>query len=407
MAFVPVLAGSRAYPELRLRWAPTTKPTAVSQTFVDISERLRDWSWGYGRNDELGTFDAGMGFVVLDNSDRALDPTFNAGPWYGNIKPRKVFELVAKWAGVEYPVFYAYARGYPQSWPHSGFDNAVKVNLVDAFGVLQGVDLVVGFTRSIESSGSRITAILDTIGVPVALRDLDPGTVRVGAISVTSAGTSGLDHARSIAIDSEMGQLFVAGDGKVTFHDYARRLNATNQHTFSDRPGALLSYGTTFEADFDETYLWNFVRVTGSAGDDTAQTAKNAASKDDYFELAKSVATQLVSGSDIQQVADRYAGRYAQPEQRAPKLPLNGANRPAAMWPVILGLKPSDRITVERFATSTDPMILVQNVEGIRHVCKPGGPWTTEVATSPADVRTYLRLDHATLGKLDSGNLLS
>jgi hypothetical protein len=49
--------------------------------------------------------------------------------------------------------------------------------------------------------------------------------------------------------------------------------------------------------------------------------------------------------------------------------------------------------------------VLVQNVEGVRHACQPGGPWTTSVTTSPADTRTYMVTGHATLGLSDSGNL--
>lgn len=407
MAFTNVLPGSTRYPEIRLRWAPTTQPTDASQTFTDITDRWRGWDWGYGRNDELARFEAGTGSVLLDNSDRALDPSFNAGTWFGNIKPRKVFELVAKWATVEHPVFVAYARGFPQSYPAAGFDSVVKVDLVDAFAILQGVDLVIGFTRGAELTGARITAVLDAIGVPAALRDIDAGTVIVDAITIDSPGTSGLDHAKQIAIDSEGGQLFVAKDGKVTFHDYDRRLSGSSAHTFTDAAGATLGYGLGFEPAFDETYLWNYIRATGALGDETAQVTEDTASQDDYFKLTKTISTQLVSGSDVKQVADRYALRYAQPELRAPALSMQGAGSPTARWPVILDLEVSDRITVTRFTGAADPMSLVQNVEGIRHSCTPGGPWMTSVATSPADTREYFTLNHATLGELNSGNALA
>lgn len=405
MAFTSVLPRSNLYPEIRLRWAPTSQPTDTTPTFVDITDRWREWSWGYGRNDELARFEAGTGQVLLANADRALDPSFNAGPWFGNIKPRRMFELVARWAGVEYPIFVAYARGFPQTWPSAGFDSIVKVDLVDAFAILQGVDLVIGFTRPAELTGARIAAVLDAIGVPAALRDIDPGTVVVDAINVESAGTSGLDHAKQTAIDSEGGQLFVAKDGKVTFHDYDRRLNAANLHSFSDAKGAPLGYGPGFAPAFDETYLWNYVRATGAAGDTTAHVTEDVGSQDDYHKLTRTVSTQLVSGSDIQQVADRLALRYAQPELRAPALSLIGAAAPAARWPVILGLEVSDRLTVTRFAGSADPMSLVQTVEGVRQSCRPGGPWTTSVVTSPADTRTYMVADHVSLGLSDSGKL--
>jgi hypothetical protein len=402
--WVEVIAGG-SYPTVRLEWAPTTQPTDATQAWEDITDRLREWGWGYGRNDELARFEAGSGHVLLDNRDRNLDPSYDAGQWFGNIKPRRMFRLRYTWDSTVYPGFVAYSRGYPQTYPAAGYDAVVRVDLVDAFAILQGVDLIVGFTRPAELAGARIEAVLDAIGVPAALRDIDPGTVTVDAIEVTTSGTSGLDHAKAVAIDSEMGQLFVAKDGRVTFHDYSRRLNAASTHTFTDDPADDLRYGLDFEPAWDETYLTNYVRVTGAAGDVAAATAEDTASQDDYFLLTKTLSTQLVSGSDVQQVADRYVFRYAEPELRLPSVSFTGAGSPDSRWPVLLDLEVSDRATFERFATGADPMVLVQNIEGVRHVCRPGGPWTLTVPTSPADTSTYMGTGDPTRGLSDSGNL--
>jgi hypothetical protein len=402
MAFTPVLPGSTAYPSVLLEWAPTSKPTDASQTYVDITSRLRDWEWGYGRNDELARFEAGTGYVLLDNRDRALDPTFNAGPWFGNVKPRKMFRLRYQYAGVTYPGFVAYARGFPQAWPSAGADSVVKVDLVDAFAILQGIDLVTGFTRGVERSDVRIGAVLDAVGIPAALRDLDVGTVDVAALTVTDAGTSGLDHARSVAADAEFGALFVAKDGKVTFHNRWRRLNQTSLWTFTDNPGGLRRYAPDMEPAYDETYLWNYLTVAGPVVDDVAATSTDAASVLDYHTLVRPVTSPLAVFNDRQALADYEIDLYAQPALRAPSLPLQGASAPALMWPCILDLEVSDRVTVDRFATSSDPMSFVQNVEGVRHSCRPGGPWLTTVATSPADTTQYWALENATLGLLQS-----
>lgn len=405
MAWTPVLPGSVNYPEILLEWAPTTPPRDTP-VWVDITDRLREWSWGYGRNDELTRFEAGTGSVVLDNRDRAFDPSYDAGTWFGEIKPRRMFRLRARWDSVIYPVFVAYARGFPQTYPALGADSLVKVDLVDAFAILQAVDLVVGFSRPAETTGERIDAVLSFIAVPAALQDTDAGTVTVDAVNITSPGTSGLDHAKQVALDSEMGQLFVAKDGKVTFHDYNRRLNASSLHTFTDDPAGALRYGAGFEPAYDETYWWNYIRVTG-ADNENAYTAEDATSRAEDFTITKPVSTQLVNASELQQDAERYALRYGQPQLRLPALPLTGANNPDALWPVILDLEVSDQIMVERFATSADPMTFVQNVEGIRHSCSPGGPWVTTVPTSPADTASYFTLDDPVLGELDAGNVLA
>lgn len=407
MAFTPVLPGSVNYPEVLLEWAPTSKPTDASQTWVDITTRLRDWEWGYGRNDELARFEAGTGYVLLDNRDRALDPTFNASPWFGNIKPRKMFRLRYRYNSIIYPGFVAYARGFPQQWPAAGADSIVKVDLVDAFAILQGIDLVTGFTRGVERSDLRIAAVLDAVGIPAALRDLDVGAVDVAALTVTDTGTSGLDHARSVAADAEFGTLFVAKDGKVTFHNRGRRLNASSLWTFTDNPGGLRRYAPDMEPAFDETYLWNYLTVAGPHVDDVAATSSDAASELDYHTVVRPVSSPLANFNDRQALADYEIDLYAQPSLRAPSLPLQGASSPALMWPAILDLEVSDRVTVDRFATSADPMSFVQNVEGIRHTCRPGGPWLTTVATSPADATAYWQLEVSGKSELDNTTVVA
>jgi hypothetical protein len=298
----------------------------------------------------------------------------------------------------------AYSRGFPQKWPGGGYDAVVRIDLVDAFAILQTFDLVTGFARGVERSDERIAAVLDAIGIPTGLRDLDVGTVTVAPIEVTAEGTSGLDHAKSVAADGEYGPFFVAKDGKLTFHSYLRRLNQASVHTFSDTAGSPLPYGQDFDADWDDTYLWNYVRATG-AGQDTAAVTRNAASELDYHTLTKTVSSPIAGGSELQQLADRLASIYAQPLLRSASLPLQGASVPASLWPVILDLEVSDRITVQRQPKAGAPIVLQQYVEGVRHQCRAGGPWTTTVPLSPADERTYMVANHATLGLCDSGNL--
>lgn len=387
MAFTNVLPGSTSYPELLLEWAPTSQPTDATQTWVDITDRLRGWDWGYGRNDELARFDAGSGSVILDNRDRAFDPSYTAGAWFGNVKPRRKFRLRAKWSGVTYPVFEAHARGFPQSYPAAGFDALVKVDLFGTEAILQGVDLVVGFSRPAELSGDRIDAVLDAVGIPAANRAVDAGTTTVSAIDVTSEGVSGLDHARAVAADSEFGQFFAAKDGKLTFHDRHRRLHATSLYTFSDDGQ---TYGTDIQVAYDDTYLWNYIRVTDSADSEaTAGVATDSASEDDYHPITRPVSSQLSTANERQALAEYELFLYSQPAERLPSIPFQGAANPSVLWPMLLDLEVSDRVTWERFFASVEPKSLLQNVEGIRHACSPGGPWLSSVAVSPADDNQY------------------
>lgn len=371
--------------------------SAASQTF-----------WVDGVQLETGT--AATRYIETDGAASSRLAT--------NIKPRRMFRLQARYAGSIYGIFVGYAVGFPQSYPGGGFDNVVQVPLVDAFAVMQGIDLTVGYSAPEQKAATRIKELLVEIGFSTLKSVIDGDslvgtfahtpTPRVAALEeVATPGTSSLDHLKAVA-ESAGGQFFVSPSGGfVTFHCYDRRLNQASIHTFSDDPSATLRYESGIDPAYDLTYLWNTVRVTGAGGEDSVETTDDLTSQGEYHIISKPISTLLVSGSDIKQLADRTILRYSEPEQRAAALPLQGANNPSAMWPAILGLRVSDRITIERFATSTDPMTLIQNVEGVSHTCPRGGPWKTTIRTSPADTNTYLELDDGVTNELDNGYMLT
>lgn len=394
------------YPQVQLEWSPTTGGTSASPSWVDLTDRLRDWAWQYGQNDELGQSQPGTGFALLSNADRKLDPSYASGAWFGAIKPRRQFRMQFKWGGVTKAGFLAYARGFPQSWPAQGKDAVVRVDFVDLLGVLEGHDLVAGFSRAAELSGARISAILDAVGVPAGLRSIDTGTVTVAAIDVTDIGTSALSHAKQVAMD-EFGRLFVAKDGTVTFHDRHRRINASNVHmSFSDEVptgfSTVMPYGTEFRPEFDDNYLWNYVRVDGPSSDDTPGVASGGTtSQSDYWSIAKTFSSQLANEPDRSALAQYYVWLYQQARLRVPRIPLQ-----MPVWSFALATEISDQIPVTRFSSGST-MTLTQNIEGIAHACSPGGPWRMEFQTSPADTNTYWTLQTSTLGTIDSTNLIA
>lgn len=190
-----------------------------------------------------------------------------------------------------------------------------------------------------------------------------------------------------------------------------KRINQTSQHTFTDDPAGTLRYQLGIEPVTDDTYLRNHIEVNGSGGvrgrTGSGVAIDQASADDDYGIIVHRIDSELKSGGERQALAEYQAILYAQPAERLPELPLNGARDPAAMWPVILGLDLGVAITVQVFATTAAPKTLELNVEGIHHRCLPGGPWTTEVATSPRNTAPYLQIGHATLGKVENVNRIA
>jgi hypothetical protein len=200
------------WPTMTLEWAPTDPPNTETPTWEDITDRLYEWEWSYGRNDESGEFEAGQGWVLIDNQDRAFDPLNTAGPWFGNVKPRRKFRMQCEWDSVTYPVFFGHARGYPQQYP-SETNALVRVDLADALALLKAVDLeAIGFDRPEERSDQRLEAIFDAAEIPDSERDLATGTVDVPAtVFIFDLGTA-QEHAQSVA-GSEASPIWVSRSG--------------------------------------------------------------------------------------------------------------------------------------------------------------------------------------------------
>ena len=206
------------WPELVLEWAPGYGPMADTPTWVDITDRVFEMEWSYGRNDETGEFEAGQGHVILENSDRAFDPTFTAGPWYGQIKPRRQFRARAVWDGVYYPRWRAHSRGYPQSYPFET-SSLVRVELADMLALLNSVNLdTLNFNRPLELASDRLDAIMDAAEVPDSLRDFGISDIEVGATDdfTQDLGTAA-EQVQGITEFSWSRPTYVNRDGKFRF----------------------------------------------------------------------------------------------------------------------------------------------------------------------------------------------
>jgi hypothetical protein len=77
-------------------------------------------------------------------------------------------------------------------------------------------------------SGARVSAILDAIGWPAALRSIDTGYSLIQGFTPDPYGTSDPLTPLQATADAELGQFFFSRDGKATFHDRHHRWLAPN-----------------------------------------------------------------------------------------------------------------------------------------------------------------------------------
>ena len=158
-----------AFPTLTVEVAFTTAPTSTP-TWTDVTAYVLAIKIRRGRDNEFGPMQMGTTEVVFDNSDRRFDPSYAAGPYYGNLKPLRRIRIRAtdafewrpgSWWYTDRALFSGYVDGWPQSWV-DGVVPVVSVRACDAFKLLGLVELGTSYPE--ELSGARINRVLNDCG---------------------------------------------------------------------------------------------------------------------------------------------------------------------------------------------------------------------------------------------------
>jgi len=129
-----------SYPTPIVEIAFASTPYATSPTWVDVTSYVREITTRRGRRDEFQDFGSGTATVVLDNRDRRFDPLNTAGPYYGQLTPRRQIriraEILALGVMQQHDIYRGYISGWPVSITDAGYDSTVTVECFDALGLL-------------------------------------------------------------------------------------------------------------------------------------------------------------------------------------------------------------------------------------------------------------------------------
>lgn len=356
--------------------------------FVDVSAYVRTASVQRGKSRELDRYNAGQATVTFNNSTRIFDPTYEASPFYGQIVPRRrirvTMDSVVQFDGV--------VDDWGLEYDPSGYSIATATAF-DAFSQLTGLVTQTELVLSAELSGTRINAILDDVGWPVSLRNIDAGQATLAAETIP-VGTNVLDYLGLIA-DSEPGDVFVNKSGEVEFQD---RLNVASSSSliFSDVLG--IGY-QGIKAVYGSELLYNSVTVTSTTGTATVSDAESIAL---FGQRDLSLSTLLNSG--VNTLADVLLSRYKDPEFRFEGLNVNLEDVTAGERSGILGLDLSDVIRVDLTPGNVPPTITrYGKVLSLNYSFTPEGS-TVEIGLE-SGAGQFLVLDDLAFGKLDSGSL--
>jgi hypothetical protein len=269
---------------------------------VDVSNLLDSVNTNRGRNISSEQFQTGTASIRLLDQNGDFNPQNTLSPYYTYLNPMRKMTITATYSGVTYPLFAGYITGYNTSTPKFNGDLVyTTITAVDGFRLFQNAQFF-GVTGAVagETTGVRIGKILDTIGFPATLRDIDTGLTTVQADPATQRTAL---QALQTCATTEYGAIYMDHTGRVTFQDRNLTVSsvAGTPVVFKDDGTAIGYFDVKWV--FDDTQVYNLATVTRTNG--AVQTASDAASIATYF-------THSYNQSGLLMQTDAVALDYAQ-----------------------------------------------------------------------------------------------
>jgi hypothetical protein len=203
--------------------------------------------------------------------------------------------------------------------------------------------------------------------------------------------------------ESERGLVYVDANGNIVFEDRTTRYSngQTSLFTFGENPTGASPVEYPYEdyaSDFDPTYVFSQANLTRPGNSNFAPVV-NATTQAVYGQRILTQEVKCTTDFDLTQAGIFYTQRYAGPRTRISKLTLHPSANPA-LWPVLLSLEISSRVTVKRrnagVTVSRD-----YYVEKINHQADSDETeWVTELQLSPVFVSQAWVLGDSTYGVL-------
>jgi hypothetical protein len=374
-------------------------------TTIDVSQWAQNVSINRGRSDELAQFQTGSCAIQLWNQDRRFDPINTSSPYYSatlgatSLTPKRKVQIKSKGISIFTGKIQDIDIGYD-------FNNSfVTITASDNFVELASAVVQSAFTPPIESSGTRVTRILDLPEVVSSItRSIDTGTQSLGAFPV-DIGTTALGYIQACA-EAESGNFFIEGDGTLRFTQriaaaFPEGIVATFSDTGTDIPYTNL--GITYGSEL--TYNKIIVSINGG----TPQISNDATSQSAYGIITLDMTdTLLETDAQAASLASTLLEKYKNPQYRFDDISAMYNGLSAGNQTTLSNLELADFVSITRNFPSGAPTSVTQivKVEQIRHSITPTGH-RIDLKFAQAQLVYRFTLDNATLSRLDALNALS
>ena len=368
--------------------------TAVT---VDVSSLVDSVKTTRGRTALSDVFNTGtMSLRIIDQTGD-FNPMNPSSPYYELLTPMRKVTITASYGGTTYPIFAGYITSYNTTTPRDvGEVVYTTIQAVDGFRLFANAQITtVASTSAGQTTGTRIDKILDSIGWPSGMRDVDLGQTLVQSDPGTLRTALGAMH----TIEStEYGALYMDAFGSLVFQDRALTSSsvAGTPVVFND-DGTGIPYSNALWK-LDDSLVFNKASITRTGG--TAQVALNQDSIDKYF-LHSYQEQNLLMQTDAEALNNALAYVASRQETSircdAVTLDLYTDNYNAGII-AALDLDFFDPVTVTTTQPGSSTLTKTLQVFGVSHDVRPNA-WKTTLTTLEPIIESFIiGTDYGILG---------
>ena len=352
---------------------------SANAEFVNITDEVQRMSINHGRDRQFEQYLPGTATIQFLDFTGDWNPANTSGAYYGKIKPMVLVRVETEYQSTGYFLFTGYVSSWDYQWADQSADYAiVTLECVDGFRMLQlaNIENVPGAANK-DLPGERINQILDAVGWPSTLRNIDLGDTE---LENDPGGFRPALQAIQTIEQSDLGAFFIDHAGNATYLSRATlsQLAADpNPYEFSD-DGTEIAY-QDIDVNFDETELANEVTFTRLSGQ--PQTVSDSASIDEYFVRSYNRSGLMMETNALALArANQVLGYRKQPRIRIDSFTLDMSSDTSRVEPG-LALEIGDPVIVTRRMAGTSDLTVRLSIQGHRSDITPDR-WTTTFTTA-------------------------
>jgi hypothetical protein len=369
------------------------------EVFYDVTNYVASVSIGRGKSRQLERYSGGTLSVTLHNESRIFDPFNSAGPYFGQIQPRKA--VIVETNGVR--MFTGIIDDWDLTYDISGKAYA-HISAVDGFLLLSAAGLQES-TNVVQLSSDRINTILDRVEVqwPSGQRDIQTGITTMQA-DVIVQNQNALAYLQLVEA-TENGQLFINKSGLVRFKNRTNNPTENELAVFSDDGLTTSIPYTSIGIVYGSDNLYNRVSVTRLNG--ITQTADSVESQGIYGVGEYSLdGLLLTTDSEALELASYLVGLYDNPELRLDEVVIQLHDKTSAQVDTLIGLELGDLVQVK-----FTPRGIGDQIDQYAYIIKIDNSIGIDTHTMKLGLASIdglpLVLDDLIYGRLDSTYILS